>query len=265
MWKDLNANGIQDSGEPGIAGVTVTLSNGATTTTNALGAYSFNNLAPGTYTVSVVAPSGYLVSPSLVGTNRAIDSNGSGTSVTIAGNTDNTIDFGFIASATGYTTFTQGGWGAVPKGGNPAQLLVNYWTPVYGTSGVTIGGGKTVKFTSALAIQNFLPAGGTAAALSGSATNPLTTAAGVFAGQVLALQLSVDFSNKSVTKAGFASLHLTQGKLAGLTVAQVLALANSVLGGGALPTGLTISDLNNIVDALNNNYDNGTTNNLYLM
>ena len=264
VWNDVNANGIQDAGEAGIAGVTVKLNTGATTTTSASGAYSFTNLVPGTYTVTVVLPTGYVASPSNVGTDRTIDSNGSGSTVVIAGNTDNTIDFGLHTTATGFTTYTQGGWGAVPRGGNPAQILVSNWTTVYGAAGVTIGGTRTLKFTSALGVQNFLPQGGTPAVLGASATNPTTSAAGVFAGQVLALQLSVDFSNKGITKAGMGSLHLTQGKLAGQTISQVLALANSVLGGGALPAGLTISDLNNIVDALNNNYDNGTTNNGYV-
>ena len=95
VWNDLNANGIQNSGEPGIPGVTVTLSNGATTTTDANGAYAFDNLAPGTYTVSASTPSGYLVSPSNAGGNPALDSNGSGASVTISGNSNTTIDFGF--------------------------------------------------------------------------------------------------------------------------------------------------------------------------
>ena len=48
--------------------------------------------------------------------------------------------------------------------------------------------------------------------------------------------------------------------MAGQTIAQVLAVANSVIGGGVLPAGITISDLNSIVDGLNNNFDNGTSN-----
>mgnify|MGYP003348372583 CR=1 FL=1 len=51
---------------------------------------------------------------------------------------------------------------------------------------------------------------------------------------------------------------------AGYTVQQVLDLANGVLGGStALPSTLTISDLNAIVDSINKNYDNGTTNSGY--
>ena len=48
------------------------------------------------------------------------------------------------------------------------------------------------------------------------------------------------------------------------SVQQVLDLANGVLGGStALPSTLTISDLNAIVDSINKNYDNGTTNSGY--
>ena len=131
---------------------------------------------------------------------------------------------------------------------------------------MTIGGTKTLKFTSSAAISAFLPQGSTPSILTASATNATSSSAGVFAGQVLALRLSVDFSVAGFKKAGLAALKVQSGKLAGLTVTQVLAMANAVLGGntGALPAGVTISDLNNVVDAINNNYDNGTTNNGYL-
>jgi hypothetical protein len=130
---------------------------------------------------------------------------------------------------------------------------------MYGTAGVSIGGTKYMKFTSANAIMNYLPAGGTAAVLKNNYTNPLTTEAGVFAGQVLALQLNVDFSSTGRTPAGLANLKIAAGnKLAGSTVAQVLATAKSVLGGGALPTGCTVLDLSTLVDRINNNFDNGS-------
>jgi hypothetical protein len=49
-------------------------------------------------------------------------------------------------------------------------------------------------------------------------------------------------------------------------VAQVLALANTVLGGntGALPSGRTISGLVSILDSINQNFDGGDQNNGYL-
>jgi hypothetical protein len=51
VWVDTNKNGLQDAGEPPVAGVTVKLSNGATTTTDAQGKYLFSDMPDGTYTV----------------------------------------------------------------------------------------------------------------------------------------------------------------------------------------------------------------------
>ena len=79
----------------------------------------------------------------------------------------------------------------------------------------------------------------------------------MFAGQVLALQLNVDFSAAMKTRSGLGALVLTKGALKGQTVAQVLTLANSALGGGALPAGMSISDLSDIVSKINDNYDRG--------
>ncbi len=69
VWDDLNANGIQDAGEPGIDGVTVNLLDGSgnptgdTTTTDSTGAYSFEDLEPGDYSVEFVLPANYQFSP----------------------------------------------------------------------------------------------------------------------------------------------------------------------------------------------------------
>ncbi|MBP8272817.1 MAG: tandem-95 repeat protein, partial [Acidobacteria bacterium] len=163
------------------------------------------------------------------------------------------------------TTFTQGGWGATPNGGNPGALLHARFASVYPAGYVQIGSTRTLRFTSAGAVTNFLPQGGTPSILSASATNTTWSAARVFAGQVLALQLNVDFSNAAVTRFGLGAQVLTSGKLAGYSVAQVLTLANGVIGASmSLPSGVTISDLNGIVDAINQNYDNGTRDNGYL-
>src|SRR5207253_2662578 len=63
-WVDENGNGVQDSGEKGLAGVAVTLldKSGAAvdlTETAADGGYKFAGLAPGTYAVEFGLPSGY--------------------------------------------------------------------------------------------------------------------------------------------------------------------------------------------------------------
>jgi hypothetical protein len=55
VWVDTNRNGLQDTGEPGVQGVTVILRSGDTetarTTTDAGGKYLFDNLPDGTYRV----------------------------------------------------------------------------------------------------------------------------------------------------------------------------------------------------------------------
>lgn len=66
VYLDLDNDGVRDSGESGIAGVTLVLldANGApttrTTTTDANGFYRFDGLAPGVYGVSEVHPTAYI-------------------------------------------------------------------------------------------------------------------------------------------------------------------------------------------------------------
>jgi protocatechuate 3,4-dioxygenase beta subunit len=74
VYVDANRNGIFDSGEKPIAGVTMNLLNendqptGATTTTNADGFYEFAGLYPGAYGVSEEQPAGYFDGWESVGT-----------------------------------------------------------------------------------------------------------------------------------------------------------------------------------------------------
>jgi hypothetical protein len=160
-------------------------------------------------------------------------------------------------------TYTQGGWGARPQGNNPGTILKNNFASVFPT-GIEIGiagaGGFSAKFTSAKSVDDFLPAAGTPGALAADATNPLTTAGGVFAGQVLALQINVAMSAAGKIPNGpIGDLEIcnTGGSLDGKSISDVLADANFVLGGGALgPDYASISDLNNLVTLLNQAFDN---------
>ncbi len=86
VWNDLNNNGIQDAGEPGIPAVTVTLyaANGTTviaaTITDALGNYLFTNLDAGTYVVGFGSlPAGYVFATKDAGTNDEKDSDADAT------------------------------------------------------------------------------------------------------------------------------------------------------------------------------------------
>ncbi|MDO9107227.1 MAG: SdrD B-like domain-containing protein [Methylovulum sp.] len=79
VWYDRNANGVQEAGEQGVAGVTVKLlaATGAVqaaTTTDSLGNYVFDQLLPGTYTVHVIAPDGFNFTGKDRGGNDTLDS-----------------------------------------------------------------------------------------------------------------------------------------------------------------------------------------------
>jgi len=89
VWVDSNANGLQDTDEAGIPGVTVTLysvaADGTTTqvgnptTTDDNGYYLFDMLPAGTYQVEFTLPNGYTWTQDHQGTNPAVDSNADAT------------------------------------------------------------------------------------------------------------------------------------------------------------------------------------------
>ncbi|MCD9021271.1 SdrD B-like domain-containing protein [Cohnella silvisoli] len=110
VWVDSNGNGIQDTGEKGLDGVTVELYDSSNTRidltiTSGNGSYLFQNLNAGNYTVKFILPSGYRFSPSLSGTNRAVDSNASDDGRTaqvklMPGDNNMTIDAGVVPLTT---------------------------------------------------------------------------------------------------------------------------------------------------------------------
>lgn len=118
VWFDRNGNGLQDSGEGGIAGVTLALYHAdgtlaATTVTGPAGAYLFTNLAPGTYYLTVTPPAGYTLAPPNQGdpvANAGLDSDidpTTGRSETIPltiGQYDEQWDVGLIAPTTASLT-----------------------------------------------------------------------------------------------------------------------------------------------------------------
>ncbi|EAM51570.1 SdrD B-like domain-containing protein [Crocosphaera watsonii WH 8501] len=114
VFEDSNANGIQDAGEVGIAGVEVKLladtdNDGliddvvGITTTSADGSYFFPSLAPGVeYKVMFSQPGGFDgVSPRQAGNDPSIDSDGLMSDVVVlaSGEFNPTIDAGFFKTA----------------------------------------------------------------------------------------------------------------------------------------------------------------------
>jgi len=130
VWNDLNRNGIQDEGEPGIQGVVVSLISGiqpeVRVTTDSDGRFAFTGLNPGTYTIEVDPPQGMSVSPQSAGENDRIDSDvdpitGSTADLSYAeGSFDVTIDAGLHLTPLFADDFESGATGAWSGGpGSP--------------------------------------------------------------------------------------------------------------------------------------------------
>ncbi len=176
----------------------------------------------------------------------------------------------------GTCTFTQGGWGSGcpkpqqddPNSTQPGCIRDYYFGTVFGTDGVTIGipDGDTygATWTSAEAVKDFLPAGGTPGQLGDDLTDPTSTSAGVLAGQILALRLNREYSCAGIFNialnpdaACLGSMVIPEecrGKFGGMTVDDFLALADQAIAGvpGVLDAyGAGFSDLNETATCLN--------------
>jgi hypothetical protein len=131
VYTDTNGDGIYGTGDTPIEGITVTaciLCNGTdniTTTTDLNGDYQFppQALPPGTYTFSVLIPTG--TQPSPLGPDNIGTSNGSGFSVGSVPLTTSTTNFGFVtASASNPGTGTPGYWKNHPEAWPAIPIIV---------------------------------------------------------------------------------------------------------------------------------------------
>jgi FlaG/FlaF family flagellin (archaellin) len=198
------------------------------------------------------------------------------------GNTSDTCSQTIIREACPqeFCTYTQGGWGTdCPESQvydmystQPGCILLHYFDQVF-PEGVTIGdevGGYTAHWSSAAAVQAFLPAGSTPGVLTGDLSDPTSTPAGVLAGQLLALKLNVGFTCEGIqvllglldAEGCYADYPIPDscgGPFAGLTVAEFVELADVVVGGdlSALdPYSASVSDVNFTATCLNEAFDN---------
>jgi hypothetical protein len=183
-----------------------------------------------------------------------------------------------LACPQDFCTYTMGGWGSGCPDSQaddwmstqPGCMRDHYFDSVF-TDGVVVGdmGGFYIKFTTAYAVEQFLPAGETPGVLTATAINPTSTSAGVLAGQILALRLNREFSCagvfydigllEGIACYGSYIIEDTCGVFAGMTVDEFLTLADQVVGGnvGLLePYGATLSDLNYTATCLNELFDN---------
>ena len=166
-------------------------------------------------------------------------------------------------------TQTQGGWGAKPHGNNPGVYLHANFAGAF-PNGLQVGcnSGYTVKYTSAQAITDFLPAGGEPSVLKANATNPADKSIkNVLIGQLTALTLSVGFDEYDANfgEAGkhLGDMFIRKGKFKGKTVNEFLAIANDVLGGCS--TTYKAKDINETASKINENYVDGKRDNHFLV
>ena len=167
-------------------------------------------------------------------------------------------------SCTGFTTFTQGGWGTQCHGGNPGCYRDVNFDAAF-PDGLVIGNTtNSLTLTSSLAVKNFLPSGTTARVLpTGSMTDPTGGPHGayrnVLAGQLIALTLNVGFdaydANFSSNTLLLGDLSILSGPFQGMTVSQFLVVANATIGGAA--TGYSPSQVNETASTINEYFDEG--------
>ncbi|MDO4259704.1 MAG: SdrD B-like domain-containing protein [Actinomycetaceae bacterium] len=193
VWEDLDADGIQDPGEPGIPGVTVEVRgpdgesvvnvNGervGAVKTDQYGKYVFNFLpamAKGqTYRVIVAAPQGYSPTVAGAGSDRGVDSSSvSADSGDLLkdGDHDGGLDFGFVKGAgvgAGGPSVTHLGSGGSHSAGTNGGVI-----PGSGPSVKSLGGSSSSGRTGALAVT-----GATTGIIMGVAAVVLVVGAGAF-------------------------------------------------------------------------------------
>jgi len=180
---------------------------------------------------------------------------------------------------------TQGGWGTDNcNGNNTACLREAYFDELF-PNGLVVGdpdgidgdGSAAILLTSSDAVADLLPTGGPSGILTADLTDPQTTSAGVFAGQLVAATLNVAYDAAGYGKCTLTgdcdftyppgtlgTLVYVEGcvadGLAGWSVNEVIAAANVAISGGGTPTGVSISDLSDALATLNENFVDCDTN-----
>jgi hypothetical protein len=164
-------------------------------------------------------------------------------------------------------TQTQGGWGAPPNGNNNGVYLHANFAAAF-PSGLKVGcaGGHTLHLTSAQAVTNLLPAGGTPKPLTQSYTDPVNIKNNMVA-QLVALTLNVTFdrydANFGQAARKLETMYIKKGKFKGMTVAQFLDIANKELG--KCTSQYKASDISETATKINENYTDGNTNKGFLV
>ncbi|MCB9165276.1 MAG: T9SS type A sorting domain-containing protein [Flavobacteriales bacterium] len=239
------------------------------------------NANPGAGTVSAIAWGG--LGPYSYNWNTSPTSNSASANVSTSGTytvviTDSrgctatcstTIDLPTSNDCMGTRTETQEVWGATPAWNNAAGFLMNNFAAAFPAPNyLTIGcGNRRMRLTSSSAVAAFLPSYGAIARLPfGTMQNP-TNYGNTFAGQLVALKLSVRFDEYdnaySPSSTLLKDMVVASGLFAGWTVQQVIDAADEKIGNCG--NSYTREALNDALTAINLGYAGGTVNSGYLL
>ena len=164
------------------------------------------------------------------------------------------------------TTYTQNTWGEIPNGNNLGTYLHNNFSNAF-PAGLTIGCNNLLTLTNAQAITDWLPKTGTPALLPTGTITDDTTYDNSFAAQLVTAKLNTGFDaydfdfNPSTDYLG--NRFFTSGLYAGYTLDQVIEEASNAIG-GCVPN-FFLAELNFALNAANQNYEDGTHSNGYLV
>lgn len=160
-----------------------------------------------------------------------------------------------------FRTQTPGGWGASANEGNPGLYRDAHFQAAF-PNGLTIGCVNQLSFTSAAAIEDFLPSAGTADVLLSSAENPVNIQNSL-AGHLVALSLSIGFdaydADFSESEFALKDLLLNSGPFNGWSVENIVTLANDVLGG--CNASYSPSEVADALSLINENFVDGEIDN----
>ncbi|MCF6130591.1 T9SS type A sorting domain-containing protein, partial [Flavobacterium sp. AS60] len=165
-----------------------------------------------------------------------------------------------FGNCTGFKTVSNSGYTGNCEGENATCYLNTNFANSF-PNGIVVGSGtRYLKFNSAEAIRNFLPADSAPKALSqGTILNPSSSAYNNgLAAQVLTTRLNIAFNKNadfSSNELSLGDLFITSGTFEGMKVSQVLTIANTLLGNGT--STYTMTEVNNALIAINSNYEAG--------
>jgi len=165
----------------------------------------------------------------------------------------------------GFITYTQDEWSAPATGNNVGDLRNNHFNSVF-TTNMVVGDPSNfiITFTSATAIENFLPSSGINQQLAQNLINPSSSVAlGDWSGQIISAILNVSYNEAGFLGSGYTdlkNLSFIAGPFAGMTIGDFLIVANTAIGGSSV--GYSNNQISYAAKQINMAFD-GTGNNFF--